>query len=156
MNNSPEGDGVYLRKRGRRDANTYSDGLPAFAEGVTTSDPALKGKAGFHYAAKADGPVSSTTGKHSPPKSALKKVVVKSGMTLGSIAVAAGVTLASLLTANPGIKDPNTIHPGQTITVPAKPSPTATKKPASKTSAKPTHKATAKATPKASTKPTCK
>jgi LysM repeat protein len=154
LTGSPEGDGVYLRKRARREANTYGYGLPQFPEGVTTADPALKGKSGFTYAAKADGPAA----KHAAPKTGLKKVVVKSGMTLSSIALAAGVTLASLLTANPGVKDPNTIHPGQTIAVPAKPSPTATKKPAgSKTSAKPSKKATAKATPKATkSKPSCK
>ncbi|WP_055523456.1 LysM peptidoglycan-binding domain-containing protein [Streptomyces graminilatus] len=150
---SPEGNGVYLRKRARRDASTYGYGLPKFPEGVTTADPALKGKSGFTYAAKADGPAA----KHAAPKAGLKKVIVKSGMTLSSIALAAGVTLASLLTANPSLKNPDKIQPGQTITVPAKPSPTATKKPASKPSAKPTKSATAKATPKAtSTKPSCK
>ncbi|MFI0553431.1 LysM peptidoglycan-binding domain-containing protein [Streptomyces scabiei] len=152
-NNSPEGDGVYLRKHARRDAHVYGYGLPAFPEGVTTADPALKGKAGYHYAAKADGSASK-------PKAptGLKKVVVKSGMTLTSIAVAAGVTLASLLTANPGIKDPNVIKPGQTITVPAKPSPThkATPKATPKASPKPTHKASAKPSPKPSSTKSCK
>ncbi|WP_340376612.1 LysM peptidoglycan-binding domain-containing protein [Streptomyces sp. SS7] len=146
---SPEGNGVYLRKRARRDAYTYGYGLPKFPEGVTTADPALKGKPGFTYAAKATGPAA----KHAAPKSTVKKVVVKSGMTLSSIAVAAGVTLASILTANPSIKDPDTIRPGQTITVPAKPSPTATKKATPKASAKPTKKATPKAS---ATKSTCK
>ncbi|MFJ9900240.1 LysM peptidoglycan-binding domain-containing protein [Streptomyces sp. NPDC091280] len=159
LTGSPEGDGVYLRKRARRDANTFGYGLPKFPEGVTTADPALKGKSGFHYAAKASGPVSSAS--KPKPSTGLKAVVVKSGMTLGSIAAAAGVTLAALLTANPSVKNPDLIQPGQTINVPAKPSPTATKKPAaSKTSAKPTKKptkkASAKATPKASTKPSCK
>ncbi|MGW5773117.1 LysM peptidoglycan-binding domain-containing protein [Streptomyces longwoodensis] len=141
-NNSPEGDGVYLRKHARRDAHVYGYGLPAFPEGVTTADPSLKGKKGFTYAAKADGPAA----KHAAPKTGLKKVVVKSGMTLTSIAVAAGVTLAALLTANPAVKDPNVIKPGQTINVPAKPSATA----------KATPKATPKPTPKASSKPTPK
>ncbi|MYX26062.1 LysM peptidoglycan-binding domain-containing protein [Streptomyces sp. SID8381] len=144
---SPEGDGVYLRKRARRDANTYGYGLPKFAEGVTTADPTLKGKSGFVYAAKADGPAA----KHAAPSTGLKKVIVKSGMTLSSIALAAGVTLTSLLTANPTIKDPNVIHPGQTIAVPAKPA--ATKK----ATPKATPKASSKPTPKASaTKSTCK
>jgi LysM repeat protein len=149
LTGSPEGDGVYLRKRARREANTYGYGLPKFPEGATTADPALKGKAGFHYAAKADGPVSSTHAKPSP--TGLKKVVVKSGMTLGSIAVAAGVTLAALLTANPSVKNPDLVQPGQTINVPAKPS--ATPKATPKASAKPS----TKPTPKPSTsKPTCK
>ncbi|MFF1450177.1 LysM peptidoglycan-binding domain-containing protein [Streptomyces sp. NPDC058274] len=157
VNNSPEGDGVYLRKRARRDANTYGYGLPKFAEGVTTADPALKGKAGFHYATKASGPVSSTPAKPKTP-TGLKKVVVKSGMTLTSIAVAAGVTLAALLTANPQVKNPDSIQPGQTINVPAKPSATAkaTPKATPKASAKPTHKATAKPSPKPSSTKSCK
>jgi LysM repeat protein len=156
LTGSPEGDGVYLRKRARRDANTYGYGLPQFAEGVTTADPALKGKSGFHYAAKADGPVSSTPAAKSAP-TGLKKVVVKSGMTLGSIAVAAGVTLAALLTANPQVKNPDSIQPGQTISVPAKPSATASKKATPKATPKASAKATHKATPKpTATKPTCK
>ncbi len=48
---SAEGDGVYLRKRARTSTNTYGYGLPEFAEGVTTADPALKGKSGFTYKA---------------------------------------------------------------------------------------------------------
>jgi LysM repeat protein len=67
-------------------------------------------------------------------------------MTLGSIAVAAGVTLAALLTANPQVKNPDLVQPGQTISVPAKPS----------ASKKATPKASPKATPKASAKPTKK
>jgi LysM repeat protein len=145
LTGSPEGDGVYLRKRGRREANTYGYGLPKFPEGVTTADPALKGKSGFRYAAKADAPVSSTPAAK-PAPTGLRKVVVKSGMTLGSIAVAAGVTLAALLTANPQVKNPDLVQPGQTISVPAKPS----------ASKKATPKASPKATPKASAKPTKK
>lgn len=154
---SPEGDGVYLRKRARRDANTYGYGLPKFPEGVTTADPALKGKSGYHYAAKADRPVSSAPASKPKAPTGLKKVVVKSGMTLGSIAVAAGVTLAALLTANPQVKNPDLVQPGQTINVPAKPS--VTSKPTPKATAKPSPKASAthKATPKpTATKSTCK
>ncbi|MER6382102.1 LysM peptidoglycan-binding domain-containing protein [Streptomyces sp. NPDC001118] len=150
-NGSPEGNGVYLKQRARRDDNTYGYGLPQYAGGVTTADPNLKGKAGFTYAAKADGPATPTPAKPAP--TGLRKVVVKSGMTLTSIAVAAGVTLAALLTANPQIKNPDVIQPGQTINVPAKPSPTASKKPTSKPSAKPSNKATPKPS---SSKPTCK
>jgi LysM repeat protein len=157
VNNSPEGDGVYLRKRARRDANTYGYGLPAFPEGVTTADPALKGKPGFHYAAKADAPVSSTPAAK-PAATGLKKVVVKSGMTLTSIAVAAGVTLAALLTANPTVKNPDLVQPGQTINVPAKPSATAkaTPKATPKASAKPTPKASPKLSAKPSSSKSCK
>lgn len=71
-------------------------------------------------------------GLETPP--APKTVTVKSGQTLGKIAAALGVTLAALILANPQIKNPDVITPGQTITVPAKgatpaPQPTATPKP---------------------------
>lgn len=55
-----EGDGVYRKTRRRRDAYVYGYGLPAFAEGITTADPALKGKTGYHYAATATGPATAT------------------------------------------------------------------------------------------------
>lgn len=48
-----------------------------------------------------------------------KKVKVKSGDTLSSIAKANGVSLKALLQANPDIKDPKLIKPGQIITLPA-------------------------------------
>src|SRR5690606_18996251 len=41
-NGSAEGDGVYLKTRQRRDAYVYGYGLPKFAEGIVTADPALK------------------------------------------------------------------------------------------------------------------
>lgn len=53
---SSEGDGVYLRRRKRADAAVYGYGLPAYAEGVITADPALKGKSGFTYAVSSAGP----------------------------------------------------------------------------------------------------
>lgn len=145
-NGSPEGDGVYVKKHARRAATTFGYGLPSYAGGVTTAEPALKGKPGFHYAAKAAGPVSAARPKPNAP-TGLKRVVVKSGMTLSTIAVAAGVTLAALLTANPQIKDPNSIRPGQTVNVPAKPS--------RKTAPKPTP-AKPKPTPKPSKHKPCK
>ena len=64
-----------------------------------------------------------------------KTVTVQKGQTLGKIAAALGVTLAALVLANPQIKNPDLVTPGQTITVPAKggvtpaPRPTATPKP---------------------------
>jgi len=54
---SAEGDGVYLKTRHRTDPYVYGYGLPAYAEGVTTADPTLKGKTGFNFAATATGPV---------------------------------------------------------------------------------------------------
>jgi hypothetical protein len=57
-NGSAEGDGVYARKRGRREVNTYGYGYPAFKEGITTADPSKKGKAGFTYKATASAPAN--------------------------------------------------------------------------------------------------
>ncbi|MGP3940502.1 peptidoglycan-binding protein [Streptomyces sp. 6N106] len=62
-NGSAEGDGVYLRKRPRRDSYLYGYGMPAFPEGVTTADPALKGKQGFTYKATASAPAGSSPAK---------------------------------------------------------------------------------------------
>jgi hypothetical protein len=52
-NGSSEGDGVYLKKRARRDSNLYGYGLPQFAEGIVTADPGLKNKSGYTYMAAA-------------------------------------------------------------------------------------------------------
>ncbi|MGW0876661.1 LysM peptidoglycan-binding domain-containing protein [Streptomyces sp. NPDC002740] len=149
VDGSPEGNGVYVRTRKRRDANTYGYGLPKYTEGITTADPALKGKTGFHYAAKASAPVTSSTAAHAKPStSKTKTVTVKAGQTLGLIAASAGVSLAAVLGLNPGIKDANVIQPGQKVTVPASTpkassTPKATTKP--KTSTKPKSTATASA-----------
>lgn len=37
---SPEGDGVYYKKRARRDAYVYGYGYPAYSEGIVSADPA--------------------------------------------------------------------------------------------------------------------
>ncbi|MGW2633810.1 LysM peptidoglycan-binding domain-containing protein [Streptomyces chattanoogensis] len=116
-NGSAEGDGVYLKRRRRRDAYVHGYGLPRYAEGVTTADPALKGKAGFTYKATASGP---TTGGSHTSSSKAKTVTVKAGQTLGKIAASAGVSLAALLAMNPQVKNPDLIHPGDKITVPDK------------------------------------
>lgn len=60
-NGSANGDGVYLRKRARRDSYLHGYGMPAFAEGVTTADPALKGKSGYTYKATASAPATVST-----------------------------------------------------------------------------------------------
>ncbi|MFF7467796.1 hypothetical protein [Streptomyces sp. NPDC008092] len=52
-NGSSEGDGVYLKKRARRDSFLYGYGLPKFAEGIVTADPGLKNKPGYTYMATA-------------------------------------------------------------------------------------------------------
>ncbi|MFE3771019.1 CHAP domain-containing protein [Streptomyces sp. NPDC059122] len=114
---SAEGDGVYLKRRNRRDAYVHGYGLPQYAEGVTTADPALKGKRGFVYKTAASGP--TTSGSHAGSSQG-KTVVMKAGQTLGKIAASAGVSLAALLAINPQIKSADVIHPGDKITVPDK------------------------------------
>ncbi|MFE9455994.1 peptidoglycan-binding protein [Streptomyces californicus] len=127
---SPEGDGVYLRKRNRRDANTYGYGYPKFAEGITTADPSKKGKSGFTYKASAAAPAGASSTGSTSTASKTKTVTVKAGQTLGVIAASAGVSIATILGLNPGIKDADVIHPGDKVTVPAAtPKPTATAKP---------------------------
>ncbi|MEV5883084.1 peptidoglycan-binding protein [Streptomyces sp. NPDC052020] len=126
---SAEGDGVYLRKRNRKDAYVYGYGLPQFKEGITTADPSKKGKAGFHYAATASAPAGSSSSSSSSTSKS-RTVVVKSGQTLGMIAASAGVSLAALLGLNPQIKNPDVVHPGDKVSVPDTP-------PASKPAPKP-------------------
>jgi hypothetical protein len=62
---SREGDGVYLRKRRRRDANVIGYGYPEFPEGIKSADPKWK-----HAAPKDDGgnatPVADTKPKRTP------------------------------------------------------------------------------------------
>ncbi|MEU7186440.1 peptidoglycan-binding protein [Streptomyces sp. NPDC045369] len=112
---SAEGDGVYLKVRNRRDAYVHGYGLPQYPEGVTTADPALKGRAGFTYKAAASGPSSS--GSHAG-SGRVAQVTVKAGQTLGKIAASAGVSLAALLAINPQVHNPNVIHPGDKISIP--------------------------------------
>lgn len=61
-NGSAEGDGVYLKTRQRRDAYVYGYGLPKFAEGIVTADPALKGKSGYTYKTSASASTTSSGG----------------------------------------------------------------------------------------------
>lgn len=70
-NGSANGDGVYRRTRLRKDANTYGYGMPAFAEGITTADPALKGKKGYTYKATASAPATSAP---ATPKTLMEEV----------------------------------------------------------------------------------
>ncbi|WP_282203899.1 peptidoglycan-binding protein [Kitasatospora fiedleri] len=57
-----------------------------------------------------------------PSTGGTKTVTVKAGQTLSGIAVAAGVALAVILGLNPSVaQHPDTIHPGDVITVPAVP-----------------------------------
>src|SRR5690554_2745455 len=61
-----------------------------------------------------DGPGQSP----SPPPSAEGAVTVRSGDTLWGIASRSGVSLGSLLDANPQIRNPDLIYPGQTVHLP--------------------------------------
>ena len=54
------------------------------------------------------------------PAPVVNKYTVKKGDTLSKIAKAHGVTLKKLIAANPQIKNPNLIYPGQKITIPSK------------------------------------
>lgn len=60
-----------------------------------------------------------------PPKPFPKDrfVIVQKGDTLFKIAQREGVSLEALIAANPQIKDPNLIFPGQKVFIPAKPHP---------------------------------
>lgn len=60
-NGSAEGNGVYLRKRARRDSYLHGYGMPTFPEGVITADPSLKGKPGYTWRATADAPPAAVT-----------------------------------------------------------------------------------------------
>ncbi|MFD9561528.1 LysM peptidoglycan-binding domain-containing protein [Streptomyces sp. NPDC059994] len=122
LTNDANGNGVMARQRRRRDSYVHGYGLPAFTEGILTADPSKKSKAGYTYAAKAAGSTSSAGGASGTGTSRYK---VKKGQTLGGIAALLGVSLAALLTANPSIKNPDVVHPGQEINVPAKPTPPA-------------------------------
>ncbi|MFB7906404.1 peptidoglycan-binding protein [Kitasatospora sp. NPDC056076] len=113
--NDANGNKVMKRTRRRRDSYVYGYGLPQFAEGIVTADPDLRGRPGFTYHAAASGPAGNSG-------SSTRTVTVRAGQTLAAIAAAAGISLATLLSLNPGVKDhPDRIHPGDTITVPTTP-----------------------------------
>ncbi|MGK5627012.1 LysM peptidoglycan-binding domain-containing protein [Streptomyces sp. URMC 123] len=120
LTNDANGNGVMARKRLRRDSYVHGYGLPAYAEGIITADPSKKGRPGFTFAATASAPASG-----SGSSSSTSKYKIKNGQTLGGIAAVLGVSLAALLAANPGIKNPDVVQPGQEINIPAKPNPPA-------------------------------
>ncbi|MFM9367602.1 peptidoglycan-binding protein [Streptomyces sp. Da 82-17] len=118
--NDANGNKVMARKRLRRDAYVHGYGYPQFSDGITTADPSKKGKSGFTYKATASGPTTSSGTSHKKPSGKTKKVIVKAGQSLATIAAAAGVSLATVIGLNPQIKNPNVIHPGDKVTVPDK------------------------------------
>ncbi len=70
-------------------------------------------------AAAKPAPTKPAPTKPAQPKTAARRVyVVKRGDTLSAIARAHRVTLQRLIAANPQIKNPNRIFPGQRVTVP--------------------------------------
>ena len=73
-------------------------------------------------------------------QSSTRVLVVKASQTLGVIAASVGVTLATVLSMNPAIHDPDVIHPGDRITVPAKPAPSVPKNPPTALKPKPAKK----------------
>ncbi|AUG87152.1 endolysin [Streptomyces phage Attoomi] len=94
-------------------------------------DPGAIDKAALFKAAP-----TGSGGAHAGP-SKVRQVTVKAGQTLGKIAASAGLTLAALLALNPQVKDPDVVHPGDRITVPAESKPTTPAKPKPSTPAKP-------------------
>ena len=63
---------------------------------------------------------SGTSTSSDKSESTGSTVTVKSGNTLSGIAAKAGVSLASVIKANPQISNPNLIRPGQVIKIPGK------------------------------------
>ncbi|WKK23019.1 LysM peptidoglycan-binding domain-containing protein [Streptomyces olivoreticuli] len=93
---APNGDGVY-RKRYNDWASTtriHGFGHPAYTGAGVVNDRG-----------------GGSSGKYK----------IKAGQTLSSIAAVLGVTLASLLAANPQISSPDDIYEDQEISIPAKP-----------------------------------
>ncbi|QPB09781.1 endolysin endopeptidase [Streptomyces phage Shady] len=64
-NGSAEGDGVYRRKRARRDDYLYGYGYPAYAEGSVSADP---NASAFGYKVKATGSVADVGGATPSPE----------------------------------------------------------------------------------------
>jgi hypothetical protein len=58
---SAEGNGVYLKKRARRDAYVYGYGYPKFAEGIKSADPRFAGEAPKPSTTKPTTPAKPTT-----------------------------------------------------------------------------------------------
>jgi LysM repeat protein len=144
-----EGDGVWRKTRVRRDTNVYGYGYPDYSGGSLSADPEAS-KFGYKY--KEVATVADLTPKATAPAKT-RVVTVKAGQTLSAIAVAAGITLATLLSLNTGIKDPDKVQAGDKVTLPAAvpstpkvtttPTPKVTPKPTVKPKPKPT-----KTTPK--------
>ncbi|WP_459650253.1 peptidoglycan-binding protein [Kitasatospora sp. Ki12] len=107
-NGSAEGDGVYRKVRRRRDAYVYGYGHPDFAQGP-------------RRAVEAKWVIDGSATPTPAPTPTTRTVVVRAGQTLGAIAAAAGVALSVILGLNPQVTNPDVVHPGDTITVPAAP-----------------------------------
>ncbi|MFE9767050.1 peptidoglycan-binding protein [Streptomyces sp. NPDC005808] len=63
---SAEGNGVYLKKRARRDAYLYGYGYPEFAEGIVSADPKWGGKASGAVSVSKPKPKPTTKPKYEP------------------------------------------------------------------------------------------
>jgi hypothetical protein len=69
VNGSAEGDGVYEKKRARRDAYLYGYGYPAYSGGSVSADPDA---AKYGYKVKATGKLADVTGSTTKPSTPSK------------------------------------------------------------------------------------
>ena len=79
----------------------------------------LRRKAAKDNAAKPSSQAKAAPKKAAPKQAAGGSYKIKSGDTLSQIAKAKGITLKSLMAANPGIKNANRIRVGQSIKIPS-------------------------------------
>jgi len=94
-------------------ASTLSFNTPGAGTPSDTGTP-------FGQAGSTTGSTTGTTKTTTTKTSTGSTVTVKSGNTLSGIAKKAGVSLSSVIKANPQIKNPSLIKPGQKIKIPGK------------------------------------
>ena len=98
--------GLFSKKDPNRDANNKKN------------LKALRRKVAKDNAAKTE-PKKAAPKKAAPKQAAGGSYKIKSGDTLSQIAKSKGITLKSLLAANPSIKNANRIRVGQSIKIPS-------------------------------------
>ena len=86
--------------------------------GLTVTLREYKFKSALAALAGGTGVISSAGTKRTDERTAAKSYTVKRGDTLWGIARRYGVTLQSLIAANPQIKNPNLIYPGNEVKLP--------------------------------------
>ncbi|MGW3072744.1 LysM peptidoglycan-binding domain-containing protein [Kitasatospora sp. NPDC001132] len=112
-NGSAEGNGVYARKRARRDSYLYGYGYPAYDGGSVSADP---NAAKFGYRTKSTGSVADVGGSTGGGSNSGTYTVV-SGDTLSGIGAKLGIDWTKLAAAN-GIVSPYVINVGQKLNIP--------------------------------------